>query len=293
MAHDGGDALKAAAERAVVPRNRLSLEMLTLMGMPPVEHVHLAAELGCDGVSLGQRGRMLAHFGYADFRPYPDWSLLDDPGLVRATRAALAETGIAVSLAEGFRVLPGADIADCAHALDIMAELGAAHVNGGSNDPDMERSFDQLSLLAEMVRERGMRLALEFAPSNALKTLESALLARDRIGRDRCALLLDAMHFFRSGATLDDLAALDPGAIGCVQLCDVPLVSRRENYIEEAMFERRVPGEGELPLRDWLALLPGGIWIGLEVPGIEEMIAGTSPRDWAARVVAGARALGV
>jgi len=58
------------------------------------------------------------------------------------------------------------------------------------------------------------------------------------------------------------------------------------------MFERKVPLEGELPLREWLVARPGDIWIGLEVPGIEELIAGLSPRDWAARVVAGARALG-
>jgi sugar phosphate isomerase/epimerase len=275
------------------PRNRLSLEMLTLMGMPPVEHVALAAELGCGGISLGQAGRTLSHFGYADFQPYPDWSLLADPALVRETKAALRDTGVAVSLGEGFRVLPGMDIADAAHALDIMAELGAEHINGGSNDPDMDRTWDQLGLLADMVIERGMRLELEFAPSNVLKTLDSAVAALDRIGRDRCGLLLDAMHYFRSGAGLDDLAALDPAVIGCAQLCDVPIVRQRESYIEEAMFERKVPGEGELPLREWIAALPGDIWIGLEVPGIEELISGVSPRDWAARVVAGARKLGV
>ena len=44
---------------------------------------------------------------------------------------------------------------------------------------------------------------------------------------------------------------------------------------------------------EWLVLLPQDIWIGLEVPGIEEMSAGLSPRDWAAQVVEGARALGV
>lgn len=273
--------------------HRLSLEMLTLMGMPPVEHVRLAAELGCGGVSLGQAGRMLANFGYEDFNPYPGWSLLEDPVLVRETKAALRDSGVRLSLGEGFRVMPGTDIADAAHALDVMAELGAEHINGGSNEPDMDRTWDQLGLLAAMTSERGMKLELEFAPSNVLKTLDSALDALDRIGRERCTLLLDAMHWFRSGATLEDLKALDPADIGCVQLCDVPLTQQRESYLEEALFERKVPGEGELPLREWVALLPQDIWIGLEVPGIEEMIAGLSPKEWAARVVEGARALGI
>ncbi len=274
-------------------RNRLSLEMLTLTGMPPVEHVLLAAELGCAGVSLGQAGRTLSGFGYADFKPYPDWSLLEDPALVRETKAALRDSGIKLSLGEGFRVFPQTDFADSARALDVMAELGAEFINGGSNDPDMGRTYDQLALFAGMTAERGMMLALEYAPSNALQTLDIAMDVLDHVGRERCTLLLDSMHFFRSGAGVDDLAALDPAVIGTAQLCDVPLVQQRESYIEEALFERKVPGEGELPLREWVAALPAGAWIGLEVPGIEELIAGLSPRDWAARVVAGARALGV
>jgi len=274
------------------PRNRLSLEMLTLLGMPPVEHVRLAAELGCAGVSLGQAGRTLSHFGYSDFEPYPDWSLAGNPGLVREVKAALRDTGVRLSLGEGFRVMPGMDIADAAGALDIMAELGAEHINGGSNDPDMPRTWDQLGLLADMVIERGMRLELEFAPSNVLKTLEAAVAALDQIGAGRCTLLVDAMHLFRSGATLESFARIDPSLVGYAQLCDVPAEPQRETYIEEAMFARMVPGEGEMPLREWVAALPGDIWIGLEVPGIEELISGTSPHDWAARVVAGARALG-
>lgn len=273
-------------------RNRLSLEMLTLFGMPPVEHVGLAAELGCAGLSLGQAGRALAQFGYSDFEPYPDWSLADDPALRREVKAALRDTGMRISLGEGFRVLPGTDIGDAAGALDIMAELGAQHINGGSSDPDMQRTYDQLALLADMVIDRGMKLELEFAPSNTFKTIESAVAALDHIAPGRCTLLVDAMHYFRSGADLESLAALDPSVIGYAQLCDVPVAPQRDSYIEEAMFARMVPGEGELPLREWIAGLPADIWIGLEVPGIEELIAGTSPRDWAARVVAGARELG-
>jgi len=207
-------------------------------------------------------------------------------------KAAMRDTGVRISLGEGFRVLPGTDIADAAGALDIMAELGAQHINGGSNDPDMARTFDQLGLLADMVIARGMKLELEFAPSNVFKTLDSAVAALGHIGAGRCTLLVDAMHLFRSGATLENCAALDPAVIGYAQLCDVPVAPQRDTYIEEAMFARMVPGEGELPLREWVAGLPTDIWIGLEVPGIEELIAGTSPRDWAARVVAGARALG-
>jgi hypothetical protein len=49
--------------------------------------------------------------------------------------------------------------------------------------------------------------------------------------------------------------------------------------MEEAMFERMVPGEGELPLHNILSALPPGIVIELEVPRRSLALAGVSPID--------------
>jgi sugar phosphate isomerase/epimerase len=272
--------------------NRLGIEMLTLLGMPPVEHVKLAAELGCVSISTGLSGLPLARFGYAELSLYPAWSLEDDPALRREMRAALRDTGVHIGLGEGFGVRPDADLRDRASGLDIMAELGALRVNAVSMEPDMARTHDQLAILAEMVIERGMRFIVEFAPPNAIASLDGALAAVDHVGRDRCQLMFDAMHFFRSGAKVADIAGIDPALIGYAQLCDAPLVSKGGSYMHEAMFARLVPGTGELPLREWIAALPADLAIGLEVPMIAGLQAGTSPRDHAARVVAAARELG-
>ena len=67
--------------------SRLGLEMLTLLGMPPVEYVRLAGELGCVEVSTGLSGLPLSMFGLPDVF-YPDWSLRDDPALRRLVGAA-------------------------------------------------------------------------------------------------------------------------------------------------------------------------------------------------------------
>jgi sugar phosphate isomerase/epimerase len=272
--------------------NRLGLEMLTLLGMPPVEHVMLAAELGCVSISTGLSGLPLAQFGYPDFAPYRAWSLEHDVALRRETKAALRDTGVHIGLAEGFRVRSDADLRDRAAALDIMAELGALRVNAVSMEPDIPRTYDQLAILAEMVTERGMKLIVEFAPPNAINTLTGALAAVDHVGRERCQVMLDAMHFFRSGATLDDVSVIDPSLIGYAQLCDAPMISKGGPYMQEAMFGRMVPGTGELPLCEWIAALPTDLEIGLEVPMIAELQAGTGAREHARRVVVAARNLG-
>jgi len=272
--------------------NRLGLELLTLLGMPPVEHVRLAAKLGCSSISTALTGLRLDAFGYPDLSPFPAWSLESDIALRREMRQVLRDTGVQISLGEGFHIRAGHDVRTSGPGLDIMAELGAQRINAVSMEPDMARTLDQLALLAGMVTERNMSFTVEFAPPNTINSLPSALAVIDHIGRGRCRLLLDAMHFFRSGATVADLATLDPDLIGYAQLCDAPLVSSSDNYLQEAIFARRVPGTGELPLREWVAALPADVTIGLEVPMISVLQQRGSLHDHAAQAVAAARQLG-
>ena len=75
------------------------------------------------------------------------------------------------------------------------------------------------------------------------------------------------------------LAAVDPAHIGYAQLNDTTLQPRLQNYMEEAMFERMVPGEGELPLHELLSALPADIVIEIEVPRRSLALDGVSPID--------------
>lgn len=274
-----------------VKPNRLGIEMLTLLGMPPVEHVRLAADLGCVSISTGLTGLPASMIEGGAL--YPEWSLEANAVLVRELKAALRDTGVHIGLGEGFRVRTDGDVRDRAAGLDLMAELGAQRINAVSTEPDLARTYDQLGFLADMVIERGMVFTIEFAPPNAIDTLAAVLVAVEQVGAERVTILFDAMHFFRSGATVAELAALDPALIGYAQLCDAPMVAPEGvTYMQEAMFGRMVPGEGEFPLAGWLAVLPADVPISLEVPNLAALRTG-SPRDHAARAVAAARDLGV
>ncbi len=276
--------------------NRLGIEMLTLLGMPPVEYVKLAAGLGCVEVSTGLSGLPLSMFGITDFTLYPEWSLRDDPALRREMIAAMRDTGVAIGLGEGFRAHSGGDVRDFAADLDIMAELGARRINAICMEEEMvagsSAASDQMAILAAMAIERGMVFTIEFFPPSGINSLERALEVVEHIGRGRARVLLDTMHFFRTGGTLEQIAALDPDLIGYVQLSDARLAPYDNSYFMDAMFARGVPGAGELPLRELIAVLPAEVTISLEVPRLEDLRAGMTPRDHATRVVAAARALG-
>lgn len=254
-------------------RERLGIEFLSVFGLPPVAFVDLAADLGCRYISTG-----LTSYPY-DPPSYPPFSLRDDPRLRREMTAAMRDRGVSISLGEGMTIRGGADIRDRSGDLEIMAELGIRLVNTVSIDPDVNRSIEQFGLLAEMAAALGMETTMEPSPSLTFPTLPAALDAIRQVGRPDFRLLVDVMHVIRSGSKPADIAALDPGIVGHIQLSDAPLVPAIPDYAQEAMFERMVPGTGELPLLEVLTALPDDVVIGLEVPLRSQAQAGVGPHE--------------
>ncbi|MEO6093789.1 MAG: TIM barrel protein [Novosphingobium sp.] len=260
---------KKADEVKVSDMNQISLDFLSGLGMAPVEFVELAATIGCGSITLGIQP--LGSIGR-----YPTWSFRGAPALVRETRKALVERGITLAAGEGWFVVPRHDFGDTGGDLDIMAELGAASISTCGLDPDLARSFDQIAVLTEMAAARGMGTNIEFVATMPIGSLETALEAVAHVGRPESGLVIDAMHLFRSGASAADVAAVGPGLIRHVQVCDAPMTGTGD-YGYEATFERLPPGHGEFPLAELLAAVPRGVTLGLEIPMRARAEAGDDP----------------
>lgn len=265
----------------------LGIDRLSVFGLPPLEFVALAAELGCAGISLTPA----APSGAYNPERYPDWSLRDDAALRRALVARADDSGVAIALFEGFAIAPNASAQRFAADLDLAAELGCRRIGAISFDPDLERTIDEFARLAEMAGDRGLPVSAEMGSLGPIGRVEPALAAVAGVGRTNFSLLIDSMHFFRLGNTLDQLAAIDPAVIGYAQLADAPLAPRFATYIEEAMFERAPPGHGELPLGDFVRLIPETTPLSLEIPLRSMAEAGWGPRARLAPCVAAARKL--
>ena len=251
--------------------NRLGIEMISVFGLPPVEYVNLAADLGCANISASLTPIDINPHGYTSF------SLFEDAALRREMIAAMRDRGVSISLGEGLTARANVDIRSREPELDIMAELGVKRVNAVSLDPDLGASFDKFAILAEMAAARGMVTTTEFAPSLPVADLPTAIAAVRHVGRRDFRLVIDTMHFMRSGAKPGDLQAIDPDMIGYVQLCDAPFTSRFDSYMAESMTERMVPGTGDAPLRDILALVPRDRVVSLELPLLSLAQSGVGP----------------
>lgn len=261
----------------------LAIEFLTVYGLPPVEFVNLAADLGCQHISTGLIP--------PPWNPYnhPAWSLRDDAMLRREMIATMRDRGISISLGEGFSIRPDIDVSARADDLALLRELGVTRINAVCIDPDLHRCIDQIGALVDMATAAGVETTLEFLPVSVIGNLTTALSVVQQVGSPDLRLLIDTMHFFRSGSRITDLAGIDPDRIGYVQLCDVPIFPANPDYMAEAMFERLPPGSGELPLHDLLQVLPRNSVISLEVPRRAQIEAGMSARQWASRCVEAAR----
>lgn len=265
--------------------NRLGIETISVFGLPPVEYVNLAADLGCANISTGLSAIDINPHGYSPF------DLRTDAALRREMKAALRDCGVSISLAEGLTVRPGIEARDRAAEFDAFAELGAQRINVVSLDPDLGRTIGQFAVSVEMAAERGMAATTEFAPGLTVADLPTALEVIRQVGRPDFRLLIDTMHLIRSGSSPADLAAIDPDLIGYVQLSDAPLVSTFPTYMQEAMTERRPPGQGELPLLEILKLVPRDRVVSLEIPMLSQARAGMGPFDRLRPAVATAKAL--
>ena len=262
----------------------LGLEYLSVFGLDPVAFIRLARELGLSSVGLNMNGASNALAKPADpgFR--------DDPKRRAEIVQALRDNGITLTLVEGFPVTPASTAGDFASDLDHLAEMGAQKLCCVIIDKDKMRAQAQFRQVAELAAERNLVVTTELGAGIARK-LQSALDIAAAVNHPAFGLLIDTMHFFRSGSTIADFAAIDPSLVRHIQLCDVPMPAAIESYMEEALFERRAPGDGDLPLADLVAHIPAHATIGLEIPIRSEMQKGVPYKECLGRCLTQAKAL--
>lgn len=280
-----GKVLPASQPASQPVPHPLSLAAITLADQPAPDMVAIAADAGFSGVSLS--AAMTASLG-RNRRP----SVANDPALRHAVDQALSRTGLRLDIAEGFAVEPDVDFAAVHDALSIMRDLGADRFNLTCWDADAIRARDTLHRYGDVAIALDLGVTIEFTPLSRLASLADAVALIGAIGCERLSVLVDPLHLARCGASPADLALVDPALIGFAQLCDGPALSAgRDAYLDEALYERQVPGEGELPLRAFVAALPPGTILSVEVPQRSLTERGISADDRARRCFEAAHAL--
>jgi sugar phosphate isomerase/epimerase len=241
-------------------RRSLSLAHLSALQLTPPELVRGAAAAGFDMV------------GALRLTPTSDGSghaVLSDPRLRRETARAVAETGLPVLDVEVFRLREGTRALEAEPLVAAGAELGARFLLCTVEDPERTRRAQGFAALCALASSYGLTCMVEPMVFSAVRTPAEADDLLHRAGRPDAGILVDALHLFRAGGAVADVAALDPGLLPYAQLCDAtgtgPAPSR-EAAVREAVGQRLAPGEGDLPLAALLEALPPGAPVSVEAP---------------------------
>lgn len=243
--------------------HELTLAHLTLLHVSPPRLVEVASKAGFDSVNL----RLLPAHQTDPSEPRHPMSTGDQ--IFRETKARLGDLGLAVHDIEVIRLQNGIEVSAYHDLFEVGFQLGARHVVVISDDSDENRTADNLAKLAQVAAQYRLKLALEFMVYTGTKTLRQALRVVEKTGMQEISVLVDVLHFMRSGGCIAELSRIDKFRIPFVQLCDAPRHPPDDGQggvRMEARSHRLFPGSGELPLMDFLRALPEQTGIAVEVP---------------------------
>ena len=190
---------------------------------------------------------------------------------LKETLARLDATGVTVADLEVVAFRPDTEVAAFSAFFETGARLGAKHILVAAYDPVLDRFADRFAAFCEAAAPFGLSADLEFMPWTAVPDLATARRIVEQVGKPNAGVLVDALHFDRSGSSIGDLANIPAGRLHYWQLCDGP--AERPATTEEMMLaartERMFPGEGGIDLVALARAMPRDIPVSIEVPTLE------------------------
>ncbi len=238
----------------------------------PLAYVKAARDAGYDGVGLRLQKSP----------QYPIDPIVGDAALIRDIKKVLADAGMDVLDILAFYVQPPHTAEDFKPAFEAAAEFGARYLLTQSDDPEWTRLCDNFGRFCDLAASFRLTPSIEFVPNRQLGTLPLALKLAKDVGRPDLPILIDPLHLIRSEAKPSDLKTIDPKHFPYAQMSDGVLAPGEPSLAlakKLGVGQRRMPGDGTLPLREIFDVMPPGMDISIEV--IMERDPAISPTAWA------------
>lgn len=190
------------------------------------------------------------------------------PATTRAIRAKARDAGVQLLDCEVAWIMPGAPDPWLTELVHIAAELGARNLLCVSSDPDMAATTAKFQTLVSAAQGTGVRVNLEFGIFTEVKTIHMARAVLEAVEGEAKALLVDTLHWARSGGTAEDLRAIPQEWLSYCQPCDAPAqgpdVTDFDDIIDDAINRRMALGQGGLPLAAMVDALPAHLPMAVE-----------------------------
>lgn len=251
----------------------LGLAHFSVIGVPPLELVGLAADIGYAAIGL----RLHPAFPGA-----PTYEVPANSESSREMQRRMQGDGVSVYDIEFVTIDADFSASALRPMLEAANALGARRLSVCGDDPDQSRLVANFVALCDLAAEFDMGIDLECMAWRTVSSLPLAVQIVEAAACPNGGVLVDALHLSRTGGAPAALRDIAPGLIQSAQLCDAhaerPLGN--EAIIREARSQRLLPGTGALPLRELVAALPDHAVLSVEVP----LSGGVTAKDHARRL---------
>lgn len=138
----------------------------------------------------------------------------------------------------------------------------------GRPEPEILRlTARNIAEIADIGAEYGIRFQIEGAAWTPIHSLCQCLNLIEMTERENVGLVIDFWHLWASRETSpEEVARLDHSLIYGVHLCDGLRPSEGESWPEETLLRDCLPGDGQLPISDWVSAVQAtgydGVWSG-------------------------------
>lgn len=242
---------------------KIGIAPMTILELTPAEMVSVAAEAGYDFVGL----RLINATPEETVRP-----TIGITDLIRETKQRIDDTGIEVVDIEILRLKPETNVrADFEAVFETGAFLGASQALIAGNDPDFSRLAENYNELGLLAAEYGITPNLEPMPWTDIPNVTEAMDVMATVSHSNCGILIDAIHWDRSEAGLDEVRAIPRELLHYMQLDDAP--AEKPTTLDELLYQGRqhryLPGKGGLDLIGLVNALPADLPISLEAPVVD------------------------
>ena len=192
---------------------------------------------------------------------------------------ALSVTGITALDLEVVWFHPGEPIDTHNRFVDIAKAIGARNILCVSSETDINETKKRFKHLCQLTEGSDIRVVLEFLAITEINSLAKALEVVNAVAHPAAGILIDTLHLQRTGSCVEDVAKLaqttsqspaltDTSLLPYIQLCDASenLEDQSvEGVLEDALYLRKLPGEGQLPLKELLQVVDANLPISLEI----------------------------
>jgi sugar phosphate isomerase/epimerase len=185
--------------------------------------------------------------------------------------SALNDTGITALDIEVLWFQPGESIDSHDRLVDIARAINARNILCVSSEPDIEQTKKRFRHVCELVEGSDIRVVLEFLAITEINTLAKAREVLQDVNHPAAGILVDTLHLQRTGSSVDDFRAIasqQRDVLPYLQLCDASATLQDNSYegvLEDALYLRQLPGEGQLPLEDILQAADKRLPLSLEI----------------------------